>query len=70
MKKEMRKELCVGVVLNAIFFALIVVFSVPSLILGVVFSLGICFTIIGILPEHAYTNLKNRKKSLFQGNAK
>ena len=59
----MRKELKIGIFLQAIFNILEHFFNVPDLLLGFLVGLGLCFIIIGILPEKAYLRLKKWKKS-------
>lgn len=71
MKKNMRKETKIGILLlvlfNIINFIATDIFpEIPMLhfLLGGLVGLSLCQIVIGILPESAYLKLKNFKKSL------
>lgn len=59
----MRQELRAGILLQSIYLILDRFFTVPDFILGLLLGLGLCLIIIGILPEKAYTKIKQLKKS-------
>lgn len=57
----MKKELRLGVLLNATYLVLNRFLNIPNFILGVLLGLGFCFVIIGILPERTYVKIKQLK---------
>lgn len=65
----MRKELRIGIIAEALYFILSRFFSVSYLILGLLLGLGICFIIIGSLPEKAYSKLRDWKISIIKSNS-
>ncbi len=71
MKRDMRKETKIGILLLALFNIInfITTNIAPEIhilhfLLGGLAGLSLCQIVIGILPESAYLKLKNFKKSL------
>jgi hypothetical protein len=65
MRKK-RKELSIGFIFYAVYLILNQFFIdfVPQVVLGFMFGLGLCFLIVGILPDKIYNNIKGFKKRL------
>lgn len=59
----MKKELRLGILLQAIYLILNRFLNIPNFILGLLLGLGLCFIIIGILPERAYVKIKQLKST-------
>lgn len=57
----MKKELKLGILLQAIYLILNRFLNIPNFVLGLLLGLGLCFIIIGILPERAYVRIKQLK---------
>ena len=64
MKKGMRKELQIGLLLVGTYFVLSRFFPIPGYILGVLLGLGLAFEIVGILPDSVYQRIKRWKKQI------
>lgn len=60
---SMKKELRVGILLQTIYLILDRLFNIPDFILGLLLGLGLCLIVIGILPEKAYSKIKQLKKT-------
>lgn len=58
----MKKESTIGVVVLGLFIILNRFTSTPDLILGILAGIGICFGVIGLLPNKTYDVLKAWKK--------
>lgn len=59
----MRKELRLGILLQAIYLIVNRFLNIPNFILGLLLGLGLCFIIMGILPERAYVKIKQLKST-------
>lgn len=57
----MRKELRVGIILQATYLALNRFFNIPDFISGFFIGLGLFLIVIGILPEKTYGKIKQLK---------
>lgn len=62
----MRKELRIGIIVEAIYIISNRFFNVPDLFLGMLAGLTICFLFIGVLPEKRYLKIKDWKISMFK----
>ena len=62
----MRKELRIGIIAEVVYIILNNFFTVPDLFLGLLEGIAICFIIIGIIPEKAYSKLKEWKRSMIK----
>ncbi len=59
----MKKELRLGIVSLAIYLIFKRFLNTPDFILGLLLGLGLCLIVIGILPEKAYSKIKQLKKT-------
>jgi hypothetical protein len=64
MKRKMRKELQIGLLLFAVALTLKQFVDIPHFIFGVLMGLSISLEIVGALPERAYNSLKALKQGL------
>lgn len=62
MKREMRKELVIGLLLFACYQTLHQFVTIPELLSGVILGFVIVFELIGAMPDTAYLKLKAWKK--------
>ena len=62
MKKEMRTELKIGLVVYGVSSIFNKFFLLPDMIMGILMGLAISFEIVGILPEKKYQRIKLWKK--------
>lgn len=65
MKKQMRKELRIGLLLFAAAMVLKNFDILPEFLHGALLGLAICFELIGALSEEKYRRLKAWKRSIF-----
>jgi hypothetical protein len=65
----MRNESRIGIIAVALLIILNRFTSVSDLLLGLLAGLGICFIIIGSLPEKTYSKLKDWKTSIIRSNS-
>jgi len=63
--KNMRKEIKWALLCTAIHLFLSRFDIVPNFVLGVLCGLGICFFILGLIPEKNLLKFKNYKKKAF-----
>lgn len=68
MKREMRKEMQIGLLLLAVFLILKQFTNTHHAILGVVAGLALAFEIVGSLPQNTYDKLIYSKKKLLNKN--
>ena len=61
MKREMRKELQIGLLFVAAYIILSRFSPISVYILGALLGFGLAFEIIGILPDNAYQRIKRWK---------
>lgn len=66
MKRDLRKELKIGILVYAAALLLKQFFNVPEIIAGALLGFAICFELIGILPESRYQKLKAFKRKIFR----
>lgn len=63
MGKKMRNELLIGAASGGLYILLDrFAATAPDALLGALLGIGICFGIIGLLPDSIYHKLKNWKK--------
>lgn len=65
MKKQMRKELRIGLLLFAATMVLKNFGILPEFLHSMFLGLAICFELIGVLSEEKYRRLKAWKRSIF-----
>lgn len=61
-----RIEFKIGLLLLGTALALNALTVTPQFILGLLFGLGLCLEMIGLLPERIYHKIKDRKRSLLR----
>lgn len=66
MKRELRKEFKIGLLVYAAALLLKQFFDVPEFIEGALLGFAICFELIGILSESRYQKLKAFKRKIFR----
>ncbi|WIV12889.1 hypothetical protein [Proteiniborus sp. MB09-C3] len=59
----MKKELRLGILLQAIYFTLNRFLNIHNFVLGLLLGLGLGLIIIGILPKRAYVKINQLKKT-------
>ena len=64
--RKMRKELQIGLLINALFLVLNRFTEIPHLILGIIFGVGVSLMLVGSLSDKRYTALIGWKRSLFK----
>ena len=60
MRRDLRKEVKIGLLVCA------GTLTMEQFIKGVMLGFGICYELIGLLPEEKYQRLKAKKKELFR----
>ncbi|WP_343209528.1 hypothetical protein [Anaerolentibacter hominis] len=65
MKRELRMELRIGLLLFGLTLVLKQFFQMPEAVMGLLLGLALCFELIGALPETSYRKVKDWKRSLF-----
>lgn len=66
MKRELRKELSLGLGGLAIYLILNRFTTLPDMVLGILMGISFAFGVVGLLPAKIYNNLKVWKKGLFR----
>ena len=66
MRRDLRKEVKIGLLVCAGPLTMEQFFAVPEFIKCVMLGIGICFELIGLLSEEKYQRLKAKKKELFR----